>query len=34
MGHLPDNGLTVWERGTQLTADGLNSNFAILRDCA
>jgi len=31
VGHLPDNGLTVWERGTQLTAEALNSNFAILR---
>lgn len=34
MGHLPDNGLVVWHRGEQLTADGLNGNFATLREYA
>ena len=34
MGYLPDNGLTVWEPGDQLTASGLNRNFAALKGYA
>lgn len=34
MGYLPDNGLTVWEPGEQLTAKGLNDNFAALKEYA
>jgi hypothetical protein len=34
MGHLPDNGLTVWGKGDQLTAAALNANFATLRSYA
>jgi chromosome segregation ATPase len=34
VGHLPDNGLAVWGRGDQLTAEGLNGNFATLREYA
>jgi hypothetical protein len=32
--YLPDDGLVIWGRGDQLTADGLNGNFATLRGYA
>lgn len=34
MAYLPDNGLVVWEQGDQLTATGLNRNFATLKGYA
>lgn len=34
MGYLPDNGLTVWGQGDQLTARDLNDNFLRLKEYA
>lgn len=34
MGYLPDNGLTVWGQGDQLTAQALNDNFLRLKEYA